>query len=406
MIKRTYLIILAIILIVAIDVIGYVLFFQNRGKEIAEPASENPLSFPQAPNREINGINETPLISPNNETNETEDSNEIMPATDTFNQNPQTPTAISLGALKISGETKVFLIDDNQGNLFKFKADDDTWQRLTNSTITRIGEVYWGAVKNTLQLVIRRSVDDFAENSLAVADLELSGEEPASFAMDALSDNLTAFAVSPSAERIFYLNARQGGVDGYISDFGFKDKKLVFSSPLSEWLVNWSNDNIIGLQTRPAANFPGNLFFLNLSNRRFYPVITNINGLTSLISPDGKYTLYSASNNGKIETYLKNNETGKVKRFAFDVLPEKCAWSGATVYCAISKNIVSAAYPDDWYKGLISFNDSEIWEIDSRSEASTLIAETNGDLINLVVAQDKLLAIDQTTNQVKIYTLK
>src|SRR3989338_8439195 len=54
-------------------------------------------------------------------------------------------------------------------------------------------------------------------------------------------------------------------------------------------------------------------------------------------------------------------KTKELKQIPLAIIPEKCVWSkkeANEVFCAIPKFIEKGTYPDDWYKGIISFEDN------------------------------------------------
>jgi len=56
---------------------------------------------------------------------------------------------------------------------------------------------------------------------------------------------------------------------------------------------------------------------------------------------------------------------------------EKCTnnpTATSSLYCAAPRIIPFATYPDDWYKGVVSFVDS-LWFVDFTGQAGTLLAD-------------------------------
>jgi hypothetical protein len=114
-----------------------------------------------------------------------------------------------------------------------------------------------------------------------------------------------------------------------------------------------------------------------------------IAGLTTLTNPDLNYTLYSKSTTGGFLTSVY--ELKKEGEFTLNndsTLPEKCVWSKlkkTTAYCAVPSTIPIANYPDDWYKGNISFVDN-IYKLDLTLPAFQLLyslpKDQNIDIIN------------------------
>ncbi len=152
---------------------------------------------------------------------------------------------------------------------------------------------------------------------------------------------------------------------------------------------------MITLTTKPASIVPGYMYVINPAKKDFNRVLSNINGLTTLTSPNGKLVLYG-DNNMSLSIYnitTKNSSTLGVR-----TLPEKCVWGKAsdTIYCAVPKFTPSGAYPDDWYKGEISFSD-DIWKINTTNGNTDLIS----DPISVVGGEDVdgiKLALDKDEN--------
>jgi hypothetical protein len=71
---------------------------------------------------------------------------------------------------------------------------------------------------------------------------------------------------------------------------------------------------------------------------------------------------------------------------SLNTLSDKCVWSKkfkTTVYCAVPQSIPRGTYPDDWYRGTVSFSDN-LWKIDAASMETDLILnpsfEGGGDM--------------------------
>ena len=60
----------------------------------------------------------------------------------------------------------------------------------------------------------------------------------------------------------------------------------------------------------------------------------------------------------------------------FKTLSDKCAWSKIKkdeLFCGVPTEIPDAIYPDDWYKGSISFID-QIWHVNATTGEVHLLA--------------------------------
>jgi len=99
----------------------------------------------------------------------------------------------------------------------------------------------------------------------------------------------------------------------------------------------------------------------------------DINGLTTLTSPNGKLILYGDSS---LSLNVYHTDTGTSDVLGIKTLPEKCVWSngGETLYCAVPKAAPGGTYPDSWYQGEISFAD-QLWRIDALTGNAAILAD-------------------------------
>ena len=107
------------------------------------------------------------------------------------------------------------------------------------------------------------------------------------------------------------------------------------------------------------------------------------------MSRDAKNVVYSVGGSA-IATRLVNIRTGTTTEVIFNTLADKCVWSTLRkneLYCAVPNNVPSAIYPDDWYKGKVSFVD-KIWHMDTNTGEVHLIA-------NLLTLSNKLIDVTQ-----------
>ncbi len=95
--------------------------------------------------------------------------------------------------------------------------------------------------------------------------------------------------------------------------------------------------------------------------------------------------------------FIYNFKDGSSRILPAQTLPEKCVWGNKyskIVYCAVPKEISRGdSYPDDWYIGLMHFND-RIWSMNLETGESTLIVDPEQqttiplDVVNLKVSKN------------------
>jgi len=412
--KKTLLIILVIIIFVAIDIVGYVFFFQNKSSLLKDNLSKTNSETNLFPNAETRLLETSEINS--NEPKETSTTSGVLTEESlsskqndqqfsSFLFDPSKLTFSSLASLKLGTTTRTFLLEKTNGNFYEYLTSGNV-KRLSNTTLFGIGEFFWGQEKNSLRFILRRFNNGFYANTSGTLKIP-NDQEIEQVLTEVLSDNILSVVSSPNKDRVFVLVGKTGVVDGYLGDFNLNNQKKIFSSPLSEWSIPWPNDNYLIFQTKPSSEVPGYVFSLNLKTKKFEPILRNIPGLTTLAKPDLTKIVYSRSGLNNVYTYLFNLKEEKSVKLNLSTLPEKCVWSKSeeVVFCAVPKSLPKANYPDDWYQGKIQFNDS-LWSINSTSGNVELISDSQslGDLINLSYnpTLKKVFGIDRSTGKLRV----
>jgi hypothetical protein len=261
------------------------------------------------------------------------------------------------------------------------KKQESAIKRTTNS-IPRVVEAFFD--DTATNIVMRYLKDDaiqtyIAKLKFAKIDPKLTKEErdaipkTAEVSGDFLPENIKTVAISSDRKNLFFMSPTPGGVTASTYAFATKAKKQIFTSPLTEWIANWGGTKI-DLTTKSSASVAGYSYSLPSASGTLSKNIGGINGLTTLLSPDGKKLLYSSSANNTLSTFILDLATGKTTSISPSALPEKCVWTKdvKAIYCAAPVKAVSAVYPDDWYKGKVSFDDA-LWKIDMRDMSGNII---------------------------------
>ena len=299
---------------------------------------------------------------------------------------------IQLTKKAVSGATfaangMVRYIEKSSGNIYDIASRGGDPVRLSNTTLPGIFETYWSP--NGEQVVVRYTeknesgISDFVRNfSITLIDATST-----SIKGILLPSSIQTVSSSPKENKIFYIMPLDDTNIGITASFEDKKQKQILSTPFGEWTSAWPSERVISLLSKPSATAKGYLYKLDPVSGAFERVLPGINGLTVLWSPDTNYILYSASNYDNFKTLIYNIKDKKISSFGVTTLPEKCVWSKinkGVIYCAVPLSLPSAKYPDDWYQGLISFND-QIWKIDILKGTTEIIpfsTEEKLDIIN------------------------
>lgn len=203
-------------------------------------------------------------------------------------------------------------------------------------------------------------------------------------------ENITEITSSPGGSKIFYL--KEGGdkrVVGILANFDNTQQKEIFTSSFTDWNILWDDNNNILFTTKPSGGVVGYAYTLNTINYKFNKVIDGVLGLTIKGNMNSSIILYSKSLNKRnsIDTHVFDVKTQSQEVLTLATLPEKCVWSTTQndiIYCGVPKEFPVGEYPDDWYKGVLSFSDT-IWEYNIKTRTQNIIADQEeSTLVNAI----------------------
>ncbi len=261
------------------------------------------------------------------------------------------------------------------GNIYQTFIDKIEERKFSNTVIPKIYDAYFG---NGGQYAIMRHLkgdERTIETILGTLPKEKLGEDLPSNEVKGtlLPDNMKDISLSSDNTKIFYLTNVGQTVVGTIMNIADTKKTQIFESPFTEWLSFWPNKKTITFTTKPSARVSGYMYSLDVDKKTFTRTLGPIAGLTTKMSPDGQEILYS-DNTLSLQSY--NIATKRSVSLGVKTLPEKCVWSvtNEIVYCAVPGQLENASYPDDWYKGEITFID-QIWKIDIGAGTAKIIAD-------------------------------
>lgn len=311
-------------------------------------------------------------------------------------------------------EAQVFAryIERGLGHIYETDSADYIEDRVVNETRSRLSEALWG--RGGQSIVIR----SFDEEHEAIKTHVLNLITDASGAIEteevSLPDYVPFMAVAQDGgDKLFYLENSKESAIGTISNTKSTSYSSIFKSSFTEWIPEFPNQKLITLTTRPSSDTPGYAFFLNPTTKAVTKILSDIKGLTTLTSRDGKYVLYGETSNKMMHLSLYDTTKKTSVSLPIQTLPEKCVWGGTTtLYCAVPTNPKSSNYPDSWYQGIVSFNDS-LFKINVADGGSTMVLNPasfgvkNLDMINLTLSskEDLILFMNKGTGTPWIYRI-
>lgn len=303
-------------------------------------------------------------------------------------------------------------IERGLGHIFEAPLATYIETRISNETHSGLAEALWGnggksvvirfvnynnpeggdAIKSSI-LNLGDTIFSFTRSTSTTQASEFVRTEEV-FLPDYIPFMVTA---EDGVDKVFYLENGASASAGSIALFkNVADISKIFSSSFTEWLPQFPNQNLVTLTSKPSANVPGHLFFIDPKTKSSTKILGGINGLTTLTSHDGKFVLFSEVQGNKPGLSLYDTTKKEIRPLPLQTLSEKCAWgfkNTAIAYCAVPQGLEPATYPDEWYQGTVSFSDA-VWVIDAtdgRTQKVMTPSDYNApslDIINPVLSSD------------------
>lgn len=285
-------------------------------------------------------------------------------------------------------------------------------------TTTSIPKVYEASFDSTGNAIVMRYLKDsnietyVAKLIFPKIDPNMTKEEKdkikktADVTGEFLPEDVRTLAFTTDHKNMFFLNnAETGGSVGTTYNFATKAKKKIFTNPLSEWLSAYASDSKILLTTRASGEVSGYAYLLDVKSGALSKVLGGELGLTALPSPDGKKILYSEYKGGAVSTSIFDIAKSASYSVSPSTATDKCVWTkdSKKIYCAGPTRAKNFLYPDDWYKGKVSFEDA-LWVVDATNGS--------GNIVYDFMAKNKLsidainLTLDDNSNYISFVNKK
>jgi len=289
----------------------------------------------------------------------------------------------------------------NNGYVYEIKNDSPSTQ-VSNILIPNIYEAVFSN-NNTVALLrfLKPDNQTIATYSVPIPALNTDGTRTQTNGTY-LTDNIDSLAMSPDSLFVGRLTKDSTGALISTTTTTNTTKRDLLRTPFTEWLLMWPIQNAVYVQTKAAATVAGYLYRVDSVAGRLRRVVGDVAGLTTSISPNAEYVLYSESVQNSFVTRLFNTKAGTTSNISLKILPEKCVWyTNNDLLCAGSNDITEGVYPDSWYAGLTHFED-QLYRIDTKSNTYSVVfdgTDRSFDMTQLKLdeGQNLLYFIDKTT---------
>jgi hypothetical protein len=386
------------------------LYFYFAGQNTTTTTNTNtgqnfPSGRPEGQGNTTGGNNQNQNTTDNEPTIETP----TITTSEALKQIYNKPTA-GFGIISASSTPLVRLTDRSLGQTIETTVTGDDQKKITITTVPKVYESIWSA-KGDYSILRYLKDDSMIQTFLGQIK---TGTSTGSDEMKGvfLPNQVVQAVFDPTGTKIFYLAPSTDGVIGYVADTNLNNKKQIFASASTEWIVTWPKSDTISLTTKASAYANGYTFSLNPQTSTFTQLFGNIGGLTVNTNSEGTKFLYSESTDTGLNFFFHDAKKKVVKNFSLKTLPEKCVWSKKEVsvaYCAVPSELKANDYPDAWYQGTVSFVD-QIWKINTETDENNLLYETINkgglDAVNPALDKDENYLVFINKKDLTLWSLK
>ncbi len=278
-------------------------------------------------------------------------------------------------------------VDSTTGNIKDIFPDTLETKNVTNQTIPGIHRAEFG---NKGTSIVANYLKPNGAEVETIYGTILTDETGGVLQATVLPKDTFDFSISPDGKKFFYLFRFDTGSVGNTIAFDTKKKTTVFESPYVEWKSLWGENERITLTTKPSGVTPGFSYALNPTTKTMGRILGNVSGLTALYGPTGDNALYASGSQNSMSLYAYKQKSGAGESAPFVTMPQKCVFASETkVYCAVPNTIPTALYPDSWYQGLVSFDDTivlfDLGNFSQRTVGNPSVAGFSVDAIDLKI---------------------
>lgn len=284
-----------------------------------------------------------------------------------------------------TGSGRVRYIERASGHLFEMDLDGGNKNRISNTTIPAIFEVIWSSTGN------RAILKYYSGDGQNIFSANFTGSSTQGIF---LSPEIKSAAFSPRGDRIAYVLPSGDGAEIITATPENKTQTLRLKSQSASWGVLWPDDNNLYLLSLPSAYLDGFLYRLNLSSGSFTKILGPKAGILASVSGSDIFFSEADLNNRSVLNSLADISKGSIKSLALKTLPEKCAWSKKAheiLFCGVPLPFPGGIYPDDWYKGKISFTDVILKINTQNGSASSILIPEAVDIVEPFLSEDEAL---------------
>lgn len=307
------------------------------------------------------------------------------------------------GAIIIGTSTanqKVRFVEQGVGHIYEIDLNNsDSESQLINKTKSKVSNAFWSDDGEHVVLLVEGNIN----RSVTLINLNNPDTEIE------LPPDAENIAFLDDNETLHYTRTDNEGTLGYSYSLSNESSLVIFSTPFTSMSVLWGEEPIV--YNRPSEFHPGYVYKID-SNGSLDPQTTGGVGLTAFRTES--HLAVNRLVDGKYKGYVVERENPD-SQSAIAVMPEKCAAAqdGSSAWCGYPFGRINGQLPNDWYKGKITLNDS-LWLVNLNFGEAVFVANLSEiSQLNIDITQmqsdftrSRLTFIDKATRNLWFYDSK
>lgn len=288
---------------------------------------------------------------------------------ETANGTPQTLRQLTTrpvaGMTFLEGNV-VRYVERGTGHIYDISLDTGSETQVTNTTHTHVTDAHISSSGN--RVILTTTATD--NKRVRVGSIVKNDEGAEVLDSLLLPEGASEAGFSSDESEVLYMLKTDSGAEAHAYTFVDGNDRILFTVPFSELRVLWGNPTYI--YTKPTAALTGYVY--EVANGELQYVRSGGRGLSVFKYEDGFITTEDLD----AETLTIVYDSEFTYQMRIPIYPEKCTGmpeGNLELLCAAPlEQTLGTAYPDDWYKGVVTFQDI-LWGIDVEAESATVLAD-------------------------------
>lgn len=296
-----------------------------------------------------------------------------------------------------ASSTLVYFVEGGTGHVYTIDPMiEGSETRISNITVPVATKA---VVSTSGQHVVVRSGNQ-TEAGLTV--LTRNGENIETYTLDEPTRDFTI----NSNNDVLYTISMAGGLYGKSLDLETKTTKTLFEIPFKEATVVWGDgpDDSHYVFPKTSRYLEGYLYKITAGKFTRTP----ISGFGLMAQAVNNQVIHTKIQNNSFSSTITDLETNYSQPLFLAFIPEKCTFGVGATYCAEGGQATDYGFPDNWYRGEVSFTDS-LWKVSASDTGADFVVNTleeSGreiDVVNLTAGLDDLFLYFNNRNDQSLW---